>query len=214
MQSNLWHLWSSFPVVQCQWFPELFVVTFHRLVKTICKFKVILNRFTLEKFPNFPNIVQRVASNYSTTGKAILYYTHSHAICKIISEAIRATLGLYESQCQTMIPFTESKVLQVFGKSNLESKNKLFQTILKTPVPSKTLFTPLSSEMFIKPVVSTISLLSQIPGLDSDIMVSEVMLGILLYLSQSEERIKFDELLDGEINSQLGKFHLDKHFRY
>ena len=68
--------------------------------------------------------------------------------------------------------------------------------------------------MFIKYVVSSISLLSKILGLDSDIMVSEVMLGILLNLSQSEEGIKFDEFLAREINYQLEKFHLDKHFIY
>ena len=45
-------------------------------------------------------------------------------------------------------------------------------------------------------------------------MVFEVMLGILLYLSQFEARIKFDDLLAGEINSHLEKFDLDKHFRY
>ena len=102
----------------------------------------------------------------------------------------------------------------MFGKANLESKNKLLQTILKTLVPVETLFTPLSYELFINPVISCISLLSQILGLDSDIMVSEVMLGILLHLSQYEVGIKFDEFLDGEINSQLDKFDLDKHFRY
>ena len=56
--------------------------------------------------------------------------------------------------------------------------------------------------------------MSQILGIDSDIMVFEVMLGILLYPSQSKVGIKFDELLVEEINSHLDKFHLDKHFRY
>ena len=65
----------------------------------------------------------------------------------------------------------------------------------------KTLVTPLSSELFINPVVSAISLLSQILGLYSNIMVFEVMLGILLYLSQYEVGINFDEFLAREINS-------------
>ena len=102
----------------------------------------------------------------------------------------------------------------MFGKSDLESKNNLFQTSLKTPIPAETLITPLSSELFIKPIVSSIYLLSQILGLDSDIMVFEVVLGILLHLSQSEVGIKFDDFFTKEINSQLEKFHLDKHFRY
>ena len=86
--------------------------------------------------------------------------------------------------------------------------------MLNTPVPSETLITPLSSELFINHVVASISLLSQILFLDSDIMVSEVMVGILLHLSKSEAGIKFDEFLVGEINSHLEKFHLDKIFRY
>ena len=102
----------------------------------------------------------------------------------------------------------------MFEKYNLEYKNKLFQAILKTPVPLETLITPLSSELFINPIISSISLLSQILGLNIDIMVSEVMLGILLHLSQSEAGIKFDEFLAVEINSHLEKFDLDKHFRY
>ena len=102
----------------------------------------------------------------------------------------------------------------MFNKANIESKNKLFHAILNTPVASETLITPLSSKLFIKPVVSTISLLSQILGLDSDNMVSEVVLGILLYLSQYKVGIKFDDFLAGEINSYLEKFDLDKHFRY
>ena len=64
----------------------------------------------------------------------------------------------------------------MFGKDDLESKNKLFQTILNTPVPLDTLITPLSSELFINPVISAISLLSQILGIDSDSMVPEVIL--------------------------------------
>ena len=158
-------------------------------------FKSSLIGLTLEQLPNFLDIVQRVAPNYSPTRKAVLDDTHSHVIWKITPEAIRAALGLSEAQCQAMIPFTESKFLQVFRKADLESKNKLFQTILNTPVPSDTLITPLSSQLFINPVVSSISLLSQILGLDSDNMVSEVMLGILLYLSQSASGINFDEFL-------------------
>ena len=102
----------------------------------------------------------------------------------------------------------------MFRKDDLESKNKLFHTILKNPVPLESLITPLSSELFINPVVSTISLLSKILGLDSDIMVSEVMLGILLYLSHFEAGVKLNEFLDEVMNSHLEKFHLDKHFRY
>ena len=102
----------------------------------------------------------------------------------------------------------------MFWKADLESKNKLFQTILNTPAPSDTLITPFSSKLFINPIVSTISLLIQILGLDSNIMVYEVMLGIHLYLSQYEAGIKFDEFLAREINYHLGNFDLDNHFRY
>ena len=67
--------------------------------------------FTLEQLPNFPDIVQRVASNYSSTRKSVLDDTDSHVICKITPEAIRASLGLSEAQCQAQIPFTESEIL-------------------------------------------------------------------------------------------------------
>ena len=102
----------------------------------------------------------------------------------------------------------------MFGKVDLESKNKMFQAIFKSPVPSKTLITPLSSKLFINPVVSDISLLSQILALDSDSTVSKVMLGVLLFSSQSTSGIKFNDFLSKEINSQLEKFDLNKHFRY
>ena len=85
---------------------------------------------------------------------------------------------------------------------------------MNTPVPSETLITPLSSKLFINLVISTISLLSQSLGLDSDGMVSKVILGILLHLSQYEVGIKFNESLAGEINSHLEKFYFNKHFRY
>lgn len=58
------------------------------------------------------------------------------------------------------------------------------------------------------------SLLSQILGLDDYSKVTEVMLGVFLYLSRCEVGIKFDEFLAGEINSQLVNFHLVKHLRY
>ena len=64
------------------------------------------------------------------------------------------------------------------------------------------------------PVVSAISHFIQILGLDSDSMVFEVMLGILPYMSQYTSGIKFNDFLAGEINSQLERFDLDKHFRY
>ena len=83
----------------------------------------------------------------------------------------------------------------MFRKADLKSKNQLFHTILNTPVPSETHITPLSSKLFINLVVLAISLLIQILGPDSDNMVSEVMLGILLYSSQSKEGIKFNDVL-------------------
>ena len=55
--------------------------------------------FKLEQLPNFLDIVQRVASNYSPNGNAILDDTHSHVVCSVTPEAIRATLGLFEAQC-------------------------------------------------------------------------------------------------------------------
>ena len=119
-------------------------------------------------------------------------------------------MGLSEAQCQALTPFTESEVLQVFKKTDPESKYKLFQIILNTPVPSETLITPLSSKFFINPVSSAFSHLIQILGLDSNIMVSEVMIGVLLYLSQYASGIKFDDFLAEEIHSQLEKFDLDK----
>ena len=102
----------------------------------------------------------------------------------------------------------------MFRKSNLQYKNKLFQIILNTPVLSETLITPLSFKLFLNPVVSAISLLSQILGLDRNIMVSKVMLGILLHPIQYEAGIKFDEFFPEEINSHLENFDLDKHFSY
>ena len=66
---------------------------------------------TLEQFPNFLDIFQRVASNYSPSGKAILDDTHSHVVCIITPKAIMDSLGLSKSQCQTLIPFTELEVL-------------------------------------------------------------------------------------------------------
>ena len=125
--------------------------------KLFVNLKSSLIGFTLEQLPHFLGIVQRVASNYFATRKAILNDTHTHVICKITPKSIRDSLGLSKSQCQALIPFTESEVLQVFRKANLEYKNKLFHTIFKTPVPLETLITPLSSELFINPVISTIS---------------------------------------------------------
>ena len=113
-----------------------------------------------------------------------------------------------------MIPFTESKFLQVFRKEDLESNDKFFQAILKTSASSKTLTTPIPSKLFINPIRSVVSLSIQILYLDNDSMVTEVMLGTFLYLSQFEAVIKFEKFLARGINSQLGKFHLDKHFKY
>ena len=45
--------------------------------------KSSLMGITLEKLSHFLDIVQRVASNYFTIGKAILDDTHSHVICII-----------------------------------------------------------------------------------------------------------------------------------
>ena len=62
--------------------------------KLFVNLKSSLIGFTLEQFPNFPNIVQRVASIYSPTGKAVLDDKHSHVIFKVTLEVIRVSLGL------------------------------------------------------------------------------------------------------------------------
>ena len=65
----------------------------------LVNFNSSLTGFTLEQFPNFLDIVQRVASNYSPSREAILEDTHSHVIFTITPEAITTSLVLSEAQC-------------------------------------------------------------------------------------------------------------------
>jgi len=85
---------------------------------------------------------------------------------------------------------------------------------MKIPVSIETLTIPIPSELFIDPICSSVSLLRQILGLEDDGQVTDVMLGVFLYLSQSKTSLKFVEFLAGEINSQLVNFDLVGHYRY
>jgi len=69
---------------------------------------------------------------------------------------------------------------------------------MKVPVSVETLTIPIPSELFFDPIRSSVSLLSQILGLNNDSKVTKVMLGIFIYSSHSEESVKFDEFLNGE----------------
>ena len=83
IRSTLQHLWSCFLVVNVTDAQNTLLSPSRDHSELLVNLKSSLIWFTLEQFPNFPDIFQRVASNYSPTGKAILDDTHSHVIWKI-----------------------------------------------------------------------------------------------------------------------------------
>jgi len=91
-------------------------------------------------------------------------------------------LNFPETQSQSLIAFSEADVVQVFRQTDLEVKNQLHQIVMKVSVSIETLTIPIPSQLFIDHIHSSISLLSHILGLNDDGRVTEVMLGILLYL--------------------------------
>ena len=70
--------------------------------------------------------------------------------------------------------------------------------------PSNYVF-PYDISLFIEPIHVAFSLLSQILGLDNDMLVIEVMIGTLCLVSQSKQDIclNFDEFLVEKIHCQL-----------
>ena len=76
---------------------------------------------------------------------------------------------------------------------------------------------PYDISLFIEPIQVVFSLLSQILGLDSDRLVTKVLIGTLYLVSQSKNEVclNYDEFLVEKITSQLDNFHSSgKIFRY
>ena len=76
---------------------------------------------------------------------------------------------------------------------------------------------PYDISSFFEPIQDIFFLMSQILGLDSDQLVTEVMVGTLYLVSQSKEQhcFKYDEFLVERITSQLKNFHNSGNiFRY
>ena len=76
---------------------------------------------------------------------------------------------------------------------------------------------PYDLSLFLEPIQAIFSLMSHILGLDSDQLVTKVMVGTLYFVSQSKEQhcFNYDEFLIGRISSQLENFHSSrKVFRY
>lgn len=76
---------------------------------------------------------------------------------------------------------------------------------------------PYDISLFTEPIQAIFSLMSQILGLDSDKLVTKVMVGTLCLVSQSKEQLflNYDEFLVERITSQLENFHSSgKSFRY
>jgi len=71
--------------------------------------------------------------------------------------------------------------------------------------------------MFLDPVQSLFSLLSQILGLDYDALVTKVMLGILLFFFDPESSLgafRFDDFMAQAMHIQLANFNQIKRFRH
>ena len=75
-------------------------------------------------------------------------------------------------------------------------------------IPAHFVF-PYDLSLFIEPIQAVFSLLSQIIGLDSEKLVTEVMVGSLCLVSQSMENfcLKYDDFLVERISSQVENFH-------
>lgn len=74
--------------------------------------------------------------------------------------------------------------------------------------PSKYAF-PYDISLFIKTIQAVFALLSQILRLDSDKLVTKVMVGVVCLVSQSKKEfaLNFDQFLVEKISSQLENFH-------
>ncbi len=111
--------------------------------------------------------------------------SHGHLLCITNPQNLRISLNCLVDLTSFLIPFTETNVLQIYEKATPEAKNELYHHIMNTPVIHESLVVPFQSELCIPTIHSSVTLLSQILGLDDDRSVIEVMLGFFIYLSQS-----------------------------
>ena len=106
---------------------------------------------------------------------------------------------------QPTIQFSEISSLSAIKSLTVEEVTFFMSKLLKPEVNRIHATFPYDLSLFSEPIQAIFSLMSQILGLDSDQIVTEVMVGTLYLVSQSKEQHSFnyDEFIVERITSQL-----------
>ena len=142
-------------------------------------------------------------SNYSKFERVIINYNGSKVLCHINPQSISEALSIPESNEDLIEQFLEFSCLESvrgLGKSQLES---FISKMNKPDVSIEGLTFPYENSIFQDPLQSLFSLMSRVSGLVDDRLVSEVMVGCLLEVTQSKipKCLYFDEVLAEKIHS-------------
>jgi hypothetical protein len=123
-----------------------------------------ISRFCQEQTCHFPEFVSWCATNYSHTKRVIVAFDGSKILCRVNSQVIRDSLGLFHPFPQNFVSFDEVELTRVYKECSLETKNEFLSKILKPGQSIEGLSLPCDVNIFQESVQLVFSLLSQAFG--------------------------------------------------
>ena len=174
-----------------------------------------LVKAVVPQVPNYPEIVHWCAQNYLPEQRFIMSKDATRVIIKITPEAISAMLTFPQEPATR--EWDEDKLKSLYRGQSKESKEQLLLDNLK----EKRLIEgpPYPVEVFSTAAIIAFCMVSQALGLDSAMSVTEVHLGALIFLSQTQEngqaeRTDFCKYLSDQMHQGLQDFQSTRAFKF
>ena len=172
-----------------------------------------MSQFTIE--PSFPflEFIHWAVKNYVPLTRKILSADVTKVIATINSEYLRKAFCLpVPNPNQNPIQFSEENNLVVIKALDSDQTYTFMSKMFGPDISPSNCTFPYDISLFIEAIQVVFALLSQILGLDSDKLVTKVMVGTVCLVSQSTEEftLNFDQFLVERIASQLEIFHFER----
>ena len=112
---------------------------------------------------------------------------------------------------QNPIQFSEENNLAVIKALDSDLIYTFMSKMFRPDISPSKYASPYDISLLIETIQAFFALLSQILGLDSDKLVTEVMVGVVCLVNQSKKEfaLNFDQFLVEKISSQLENFHIE-----
>ena len=166
-----------------------------------------LAQFSIEPTYPYPELVHWSVSNFVPSTKQIISFDGERIVLSVNAQTVRKALCL-PLPTPDVVQFSEESSLTIIKALTPDQLYTFLSKMLRPDASLSQHAFPYDRSLFSEPLQGVFSVLSQILGLEDDSKVTEIMVGIICFVSQASEEVnlQFDQYLADKIAYQLGHF--------